>query len=348
MASIDIGGGSSDVVVFESGAKQPTILTSFRFAANVLFGDGFSEVPQGDSNPMVVKYVDYFKRLFDGDDEKYGELSGILDDITSKRKSEDINAFLFSVQNNKVVGGNDVFSYNQRLNEDPQRKIVFIYFYVTLLYYVARMMKQRHLDKPRSVMFSGTGSKVLDIVGTKRDLDLISQAVFERVYGEHYDADGFSVVMERKEPKQITCRGALMQVRDATGCKSVDELNNMLDGFDSDVKSNYSMIEKQTLNYDDMERGEVLDQIVEAVRQYNDFFSQLCDDIHVADRFLVDNRSLQKFRELVNKDLKHHLLNGWQFATKDLSEKNGSDPIEDTVFFYPIIGSIRNNLIENL
>jgi hypothetical protein len=139
-----------------------------------------------------------------------------------------------------------------------------------------------------------------------------------------------------------------MQVRDATGCKSVDELNNMLDGFDSDVKSNYSMIEKQTLNYDDMERGEVLDQIVEAVRQYNDFFSQLCDDIHVADRFLVDNRSLQKFRELVNKDLKHHLLNGWQFATKDLSEKNGSDPIEDTVFFYPIIGSIRNNLIENL
>ncbi len=348
VASIDIGGGSSDVVVFESGAKQPTILTSFRFAANVLFGDGFSEVPQGDSNPMVVKYVDYFKRLFDGDDEKYGELSGILDDITSKRKSEDINAFLFSVQNNKVVGGNDVFSYNQRLNEDPQRKIIFIYFYVTLLYYVARMMKQRHLDKPRSVMFSGTGSKVLDIVGTKRDLDLISQAVFERVYGEHYDADGFSVVMERKEPKQITCRGALMQVRDATGCKSVDELNNMLDGFDSDVKSNYSMIEKQTLNYDDMERGEVLDQIVEAVRQYNDFFSQLCDDIHVADRFLVDNRSLQKFRELVNKDLKHHLLNGWQFATKDLSEKNGSDPIEDTVFFYPIIGSIRNNLIENL
>ncbi|HEY9551154.1 MAG TPA: hypothetical protein VIQ97_02610, partial [Prevotella sp.] len=211
VASIDIGGGSSDVVVFEPNARQPVMLTSFRFAANVLFGDGFSDVPHGDTNPLLVKYVDYFKRLFDGDDDRYGELNGILDDITSKRKSEDINAFLFSVVNNKVVAGNDVFSYNMRLNEDEQRKIVFIYFYVALVYYVARMMKHRHLEKPRSVMFSGTGSKILDIVGSSRDLDQLTQAVFERVYAESYDADGLSVIMEKREPKQITCRGALMQ-----------------------------------------------------------------------------------------------------------------------------------------
>ena len=348
VASIDIGGGSSDVVVFESGAKQPAILTSFRFAANVLFGDGFSEVPHGDSNPMLVKYVDYFKRLFDGDDERYGELNGILDDITAKRKSEDINAFLFSVQNNKVVGGNDVFSYNQRLNEDPQRKIIFIYFYVTLVYYVASMMKQRRLAKPRSIMFSGTGSKVLDIVGSNRDLDLISQAVFERVYGEKYDVDGFSVVMERKEPKQITCRGALMQVRDDTGCISVERLNKMLDDFDTPLKYNFSMISTEKLTYDDMASAETRQQLVDAVRQYNDFFCRLCDEIHVVDRFLVDNKSLLRFKELVNKDLEHHLLNGWAFVNKNADDKNGSDPIEDTVFFYPIIGSIRDNLIENL
>ena len=348
VASIDIGGGSSDVVIFESGAKQPTILTSFRFAANVLFGDGFSEVPHGDSNPMLVKYVDYFKRLFDADDERYGELNGILDDITAKRKSEDINAFLFSVQNNKVVGGNDVFSYNQRLNEDPQRKIIFIYFYVTLIYYVATVMHQRGLQKPRSVMFSGTGSKVLDIVGTTRDLDLISQAVFEHVYGEKYDIDGFSVVMERNEPKQITCRGALMQVRDDKGCQSIDTLNRLLDDFSSPLKYNYSMIDVAQLTYDDMTKPDVRQKIVEAVRQYNAFFCSLCDEIHVVDRFLVDNKSLLRFKELVNKDLEHHLLNGWNFVNKNADDKNGSDPIEDTVFFYPIIGSIRDNLIENL
>lgn len=348
VASIDIGGGSSDVVVFESNAQQPTILTSFRFAANVLFGDGFSEVPHGDSNPMTVKYVDYFRRLFDTDDDRYGELNGILDDITGKRKSEDINAFLFSVIQNKVVGNNDVFSYNQRLNEDGRFKIVFLYFYATLVYYVAGMMKHRGLEKPRSVMFSGTGSKVLDIVGAKRELDLLSQAIFERVYGERYDADGFSVVMERNEPKQITCRGALMQVRDQSGCASVEQLNRLMDSFDSDLKYNYSAIAYERLTYADMDKPEVRVQIVEAVKTFNDFFCQLCDDIHVVDRFLVDQQSLMKFRELVNKDLEHHLINGWNFVNKNEPDRTPTDLIEDTVFFYPVIGSIRDNLIENL
>ena len=297
---------------------------------------------------MLVKYVDYFRRLFDADDDRYGELNGILEDITAKRKSEDINAFLFSVIGNKAVGGNDVFSYNLRLNEDGRLKIVFLYFYATLIYYVARMMRHRHFDKPRSVMFSGTGSKVLDIVGSKRDLDLISQAIFERVYGEPYDADGFSVVMERKEPKQITCRGALMQVRDASGCVSVDQLNKLMDGIDNHVKYNYSAIAKECLTYADMDDPQVRQQIVEAVREFNDFFCQLCDDLHVVDRFLVDNQSLVKFKQLVNKDLEHHLLNGWNFVNKDETDRNASDKIEDTVFFYPIIGSIRDNLIENL
>ena len=348
VASIDIGGGSSDIVVYESNAQQPTILTSFRFAANVLFGDGFSDVPQGDTNPMLIKYVDYFKRLFDSDDDRYGELNGILDDITAKRKSEDINAFLFSVINNKVVAQNDVFSYNMRLNEDEQRKIIFIYFFVTLIYYVAKMMKHRNLDMPRSIMFSGTGSKVLDIVGTQRDLDLISQAVIERVYGQKYNADGFNIVMEKNEPKQITCRGALMQVNDSRGVEEVMQLNRLMDSFDNSIKYNYSMIEKETVRYEDMENPQVRAQIIAQVREFNDFFCQLCEDIHVVDRFLVDNRSLQMFKELVNKDLEHHLINGWNFVNKNQEEKNGSDAIEDTLFFYPIIGSIRDNLINHL
>lgn len=185
MVSIDIGGGSSDLAVFEPSSKQPIMLSSFRFAANVLFGDGFSEIPHGDTNPMIIKYAKYFKDLFNNDDDKYGELNGILDDIMEKRKSEDINAFFFSIEQNKIVKNNDTFSYNLRLNEDYTRKIIFIYFYATIIYYVAKTMAHRHLHKPRSVMFSGTGSKVLDIVGNKEDLNLITQTIFEMIYNEN-------------------------------------------------------------------------------------------------------------------------------------------------------------------
>lgn len=348
VASIDIGGGTSDVVVFESNAQYPTLLTSFRFAANVLFGDGFSDIVHADTNPMLIKYVDYFKRLFDADDDKYGELNGILDDITSKRKSEDINAFLFSVASNKVVNNNDVFSYNLRLNEDETRKIIFIYFYATLIYYVARLMKHKSLEKPRSIMFSGTGSKVLDIIGGQRDLDFLTKVIFEKVYGESYGMESFSVVTERNEPKQITCRGALMQVSNQNGCDNISILNNLMDDFVNPLKYNYSMLTKEKLTYDDMEQVEIRQEIVDEVRKFNDFFVTLCDEIRVTDRFLVESKSLQRFKDLVNNDLEHHLIKGWNYVNKNQNDKNGQDEIEDTIFFYPIIGSIRDNLIEFL
>ena len=348
VASIDIGGGSSDVVVFEPGAEQPSVVTSFRFAANVLFGDGFSDVPHGDTNPMVTKYVDYFRRLFDSDDDKYGELNGILADICEKRKSEDINAFLFSVENNKVAKGNATFSYNTRLNEDGTRKIIFIYFYCAIIYYVARMMLHRGIDMPRSVMFSGTGSKVLDIVGTQRDLDQITRYIFEHVYGQDYGTDGFGIIMERNEPKQITCRGALMQTRTGSGIASVNALNDLLDSYDCNLRYVFSNIAEERLTYDDMKSQEVKDMVIDSVKAFNDFFCQMCDNIHVVDTFLVDFKSLQAFKSIVNKDLDHHLANGWKYMNRDIDEKNGHDTVEDAVFFYPIIGSIRDNLIENL
>ena len=121
-----------------------------------------------------------------------------------------------------------------------------------------------------------------------------------------------------------------------------------MDDFDNPLKCNDSMIAKERLVYDDMDSAEIRSQIVARVKEFNDFFVRLCDDIHVIDRFLVDNRSLQLFRELMNKDLEHYLINGWNFVNKNQTDKNGSDPIEDAVFFYPIIGSIRDNLIENL
>ena len=209
-------------------------------------------------------------------------------------------------------------------------------------------MYHRQLCKPRSVMFSGTGSKVLDILGNKEDLNLITQTIFEMIYNEKYDSDGFSVIIEKDEPKQITCRGALMQVRDNIGCESVYELNRLMSNLDTPMKYNYSMISKECLTYDDMNNADIHNEIIDSVKTYNDFFISLCERIHVNDIFLVDNKSMQTFREVMNKNIEHHLVNGWTYMNKSVDDKNDDDIIEDTVFFYPIIGIIRNNLIENL
>ena len=298
---------------------------------------------------MLIKYIDYFRKIFNSDEDLYGELLGILEDIVDKNKSEDISAFLFSVEKNKVTKGNDVFSFNQRLSQDSCRKIIFIYFYVTMIYYVATLMKHKGLEMPRCIMFSGTGSKVLKIVGGMRELNNLTQIVIERIYGKEYNSyDGFSVVIEENEPKQITCRGALLQVKSETGCQAINEINRRMDDFKAPLKSNYSMISKPVLQYGDIKDHKVIEEIIEQVRQYNEFFISLCDDIRVSDRFLVDGEAWNTFKENVNRDLEHHFIQGWNFVNKDQAMLNDSDPVPDALFFYPIIGSIRNNLIDNI
>ena len=349
VVSIDIGGGSSDVAVFLPGEKQPAILSSFRFAADTLFGDGHSSMPRGDTNPMLQKYTAHFKRLFDGDDDKYGELNGILDDIVQKGRSEEISAFLFSVEQNKAVAGNDIFSFNTLLNEDTHRKIIFLYFYSSLIYYVAQMMKRKGITMPANVMFSGTGSKVLHIVGGQEDLNLLTKSIVERVYGKRYEGRSFSVILERECPKQVTCKGGLVQVSTPDGCRDVAALNEMLAAMDGTLRYNYSMVGDKQLTYGDMKLSATREKIADSVRTFNAFFVELCKDLRVDDRFLADAGSVRLFERIVNSDVEHHLATGWEYMqAAEIQMADCDDVVADTVFFYPVAGIIRDNLIENI
>ena len=42
------------------------------------------------------------------------------------------------------------------------------------------------------------------------------------------------------------------------------------------------------------------------------------------------------------------MVSGWNYQNGNRNDRNGNDPIEDVPFFYPIKGSIRDNLIEKL
>lgn len=342
---IDIGGATSDVVIFRPEEEQPALLTSFRYAADVLWGDGFSLLPRAKDNPMIQRYAAYYRRLFAADKSRYGRLDTILTDILRQGKSEEVNAFLFSLEHSSAVRDRGLFSYNLKLGEDYDLKIVFLYFYASLIHYVACLLKSRHIAPPRSLLFSGTGSKMLAIVGALPDVELLTRTILERVTGETYGDRPFSIITEERAPKEITCRGALMQVRDQAGRESLARLEQLMGDLDHPLCRHFSMTRVDTLTYADMDRAEVRDQLIARVREWNAEFLSLCHDIHATDRFLVSKTSLQRFAEQVGKDLDHHLLSGWQMVCRN--QKNDPlDTIEDVPYFYPIIGSIRDNLIE--
>lgn len=110
-----------------------------------------------------------------------------------------------------------------------------------------------------------------------------------------------------------------------------------MDNFDNPLKMNYSMIDKERLVYDDMESDALRAKLVDEVRRFNNFFISLCDDIHVTDRFLVDLKSLNLFKELVNKDLKHHLVNGWNLLTKIKKTRMVVTPLKTPCSFIPLL-----------
>ena len=349
--SIDIGGGTSDIVVYQPTADRlgsvPTAISSFRFAGNALFGDAFGE-RDADTNPLLQHYSQYFTRLIENDRTSgISYLTSILQDIMRQKRSEDINAFLFSIENVEELRNlrdidRNLYSYNTLLRNDEQRKLVFLYFYSALIYYIARTMRARNFEKPKQVYFSGTGSKVLNIVGSHGQVEELTQRIIERVFDEQY-TENFEVKVETECPKQITCRGGIKlenQRLDGQINSSVYSPRNVVG-----LKYCYSMLGNEQLTFAQVNDLDTREQIVAQVRQFNDFFITLLDK-PTKDDFGIDNTVLRIFTDVVGNDLDNYLAAG---ITSYLGGRyEPDDVVEDVPFFYPIIGTIRYNLLKNL
>ena len=86
-------------------------------------------------------------------------------------------------------------------------KPVFVYHLTSILFYMASMYKENNLTAPRTVVFSGNGSKYIDnsICSERRVLKQIIDLVFSRVFGGEHNVH-LELPNERKES---TCYGGL-------------------------------------------------------------------------------------------------------------------------------------------
>ena len=352
--SIDIGGGTCDTVVYQpadGNAKTlPAAISSFRFAGNAIFGDAFTE-RDADNNTLLKHYTQYFSKLVDRNDElKY--LNSILGSIMKQRRSEDVNAFLFSLENVEQLRGLPkidlgLYSYNTLLRNDDQRKLVFMYFYAAIIYYMARAMKHRGYIKPKQIYFSGTGSKILNILGSESLVSDFTQTIIERVYGERY-SEQFLIKIERECPKQITCRGGirLENSRLAGETPELQEFVALLKPRSVNaMKYRYSMIDGGELTLARLSEPATRQAIVDAVSEFNSFFINLCDTV-TRDEFGIDNKVFALFSRVVGENLPNYLVAGINSYLQGRYDEN--EEIDDVPFFYPIIGALRYNLLNNL
>lgn len=329
VVSVDIGGGTTDVLIVNDGKEE--LLTSFRFAANTIWGDGYGF--DSDSNGFVNRFKDeiYHKLESNGLDE----LCEVMQNLDQQKKSVDIISFFFSLATNRnVLSKNIKIDFNNMLAQDGCCKYVFILFYVAMFYHIASIMKAKGMNMPRHITFSGTGSKVLSVL-TSNDttLEKFTKIIFEAVYEEPYHEDGLTIIRELENPKEATCKGGLLNVK-PQDYTAVMDLKQTLLGDSVHTFSSKSM--KYDVVNEDLERS-IQEEVGTVIR----LFFDLNDKFSYTDKFDAERSKWEIVQKYCQRDIKTYLKNGIH-AKKEEIERTGAEPrIEETLFFYPLVGILN-------
>ena len=168
--SVDIGGGSTDIALFDENSTRAKMISSFKFAGNAIFGDGF---PTGeyrnnsDRNGFVRTFAARAREAVTGDTL----MQPILDNILQNTKdSADFSSLLFALE----AGNRSTFSYTRLLESHKRMKLPILIFYAALAYYSAQLLRRSGEKPPRYILFSGTASKTAAILDTSSSLTQLS------------------------------------------------------------------------------------------------------------------------------------------------------------------------------
>lgn len=336
---IDIGGGTTDVVIFRN--EKPVVLTSFRFAANAIFGDAYADAGNSPNNGFVLKYESKIRDLLASNDLR--ELSDVLDSIEKRQISEDIIAFFFSLENNREVRNKKIpDNFREYLSEDADMKFVIIIFYTALIYHIANLMLAKNFELPSFMAFSGNGAKTLTAIGGGKALERYTKIIFEKLYKKSglpqekhtFDSDGLTIFHEKENSKEVTCKGGLLMKPERDGQVDVEAIKVTLLGTPEPTLSD------GTLRYDDEEKiQELLTKVETEVTSFIDFAINLNRDFSFHDNFGASVKDLEAYRTELKKFTGAFIWKGLQLRLEEMPDKNKS--IDETLFFYPLVAALN-------
>ncbi len=352
--SVDIGGGTTDIVFVDTQKHKE--ISSIKFAANVLFGGRPKD--KAGNNPMIKKYYDEFtdflnnlrgKRKFEGIKQKLSKLVTMLmktcTDEVSPNSYAEANTTLFSLENQDVLKQNVALedrSYNHKLAEDKDSRIIFIYFYALIIYYLVNVLKQN--DKyttPSVLLFSGTGSKVLNIVDKEKGtvLTRLTQTMLEFFSGDKYSyEEGTLDIVERDTPKELTARGALyINDDEAKIFVNPDKRNDYI--------SKFRLVPDAKV--EDLKQPEVIrKQILNKIDEFNNLFMKFIEENSIVSKYdcLDSSFDLLKSEFQDSTEIKAALDASIDEMLKRAAEKKErlNQPIPDDLFLVPIKNIVYN------
>ena len=330
VVTVDIGGGTTDVYVVED--NNPKMLLSFLFASNAMFGDGgIGDETRwdSDSNGFVNLYYEKFVEILQSCGLE--ELENTLNEIEGRKKTNDIVAFLFSLFGNKQVNSNEALNLQLKLSQNKKMKYVFIIFYGSILYFIAKSMKIKGLKRPLTLAFSGNGSKTLRILsGNNNTIGEFAKLIFDGIFIEQ-EGTRLDIIFE-EEPKKATCKGGILDPTPQTP-NDIKTIKFTLIG--NDLGNNPELNEKVKFEQITEDKQE---QITDSVVAFIDFLFELhnSNDEFLTKSLGADDSILDQVK-VICKDR----VELTQSLKSALSTKKANKVIEETLFFYPLIGVLH-------
>lgn len=334
IVTIDIGGGTTDIVVAKDDAVEA--ITSFHFAADSIFGDSYTS-SKNSINSLVSQYESRFRSVLAAN--QLNELLDILEEHSRSKVSANLASFFFSLKDNHDVRSKNLsanLDFNSMLQRDEKHKIVFILFYAAIIYHLASMLKAKKREMPRHIAFSGNGSKVIRVLSTNtQTLETFTKKIFEKVYEQAYPMDGLTILQNESNPKEVTCKGGLSnpvaQPFDDTQLSKVVFRGDGTEGFFR--KETYAQVNDKL----------IAGTVAEATR-FLDFVMNLNMEFSFKRNFGIEDAALAIADRECRRDLITFTNNGLKERRKEVSD---TDSVEETFFFYPITGMLTT-LITNL
>ncbi len=334
--NIDIGGGTSDILIFRD--NRPVLTASFRFAGDHLFDQGLNfDDPDGKAimkdNGFVTKYSEVMRILFSSakDTDKSGILGYIED--SPELSSEDLIGFFFTIK-----------EFSERLKLDADFLLLFLLHNAAIFYHSAQVLKILDEDSiPNYIGLSGNGARLLEIPNKNNDLNRpkgmasLVNNIYKHVFNR---ADTPNIELQiLTNPKESTSIGGIIGLKQILADPHADTHNffiplgdsqTLIKDDDSNTKKNYKYISLREDN------NGFIEQVKENyVKFINYFFEDLWYECDLSKNFGVDKSyNIEKLKKYFTDESKITDVLRAVLTYKIDVEKE--QILNETMFFYPL------------
>lgn len=310
--TLDIGGGSTDTMLFES--SESVFGTSVHFGANILWGNGYNDIPREKRNGIYLKLKEQvFRDLSTTELEAANE--AYCADGSFASSDEIINFWLAHDNLTKAT---------DKLNHSDFR-LSYLLHLCAIVYHNLKLIKIKNRVPPTCIIFSGNGSKYVDLIGKVNTIEKIWGFFARKLFNENIRNP--QVILPSENRKEATCYGGLYLKTPNT----VRTNENYL-GFENsnekyfkyrDIENNQSLVFTKTLG---------------AFNEFIEWFFQMNDttELNFRNEFGITTK-ISPLKKFLIDIAYENLLTGYR---KRLEQVDLEDPITDSIFYYPLIALI--------